>query len=336
VNLREKKLLIAVGTLVGVLAAGFGIRTLISKPLNEIDKKIATARNKLDKIRADRRSYFAAEDRMKAYALRAFADTVDQASGLSGEMLTRQILRSGLQESDFTRTPVGPRKLRGASEIGWSVQGDGPLVDVLDLLFLLQESPHVSRLEGLSLHAGDGPGFVRVRFRYLTLVFEPAPDVQRKELVAKSTLESPLRHLYNGIVSRDLLRPYIKRPPAPPAVVQGQAPSTGAASVRPGTPPGPESFKIVSLSEWMGQPEVHVRDLTQQKTQRYRPGDTLAGGIVMCVDYRPLHTSNFLRSDSRVILKIGSEFWAIERGKTLADKRKLSPAELPEQLAKVK
>jgi hypothetical protein len=57
---------------------------------------------------------------------------------------------------------------------------------------------------------------------------------------------------------------------------------------------------------------------------------------VVCVDYRPLQAGPFLRSDSRVILKIGNEFWAIERGKTLADKRKLAAGELPEQLAKVK
>ncbi|HXJ55452.1 MAG TPA: hypothetical protein VNM37_13480 [Candidatus Dormibacteraeota bacterium] len=334
-NARERTLLIAVGALVGALGAGFGLRALITKPLREIDQKIATARNKLQKIQNDRRAYFSAEDRLKAYALRTFADTVDQASGLSGEMLTRQILRSGLQESDFTRLPVGPRKLRGASEIGWSVQGDGPLADVLDLLFLLQESPHVSRLENLSLSTGEGPGLVKVRFRYLTLVLDPGPDVERKELPPKYTLESPQRHLYNGIVSRDLLRPYIKRLPVPAIPIPGQ-PSPGSSPGRPGTPPGPESFKIVSLSEWMGQPEVHVRDLTQQKTQRYRPGDPLAGGTVVCVDYRPLQAGPFLRSDSRVILKIGNEFWAIERGKTLADKRKLAAGELPEQLAKVK
>lgn len=335
-NTREKSLLLALGTLVSVFGVGFGLRALITKPLREIDQKIATAKSKLQKIQNDRRAYFDAEDRMKAYALRTFADSVDQASGLSGEMLTRQILRSGLQESDFTRLPVGPRKLRGASEIGWSVQGDGPLADVLDLLFLLQESPYVSRLENLSFSTGEAPGLVKVRFRYLTLVFEPAPEVQRKELTPPYTLESPQRLVYNGIVTRDLLRPYIKRVAPPPPSTSGQA-STGASpAVRPGTPPGPESFKIVSLSEWMGQPEVHVRDLTQQKTQRYRPGDALAGGTVVCVDYRPLQAGPFLRSDSRVILKIGNEFWAIERGKTLADKRKLAPTELPEQLAKAK
>jgi hypothetical protein len=334
-NTRERTLLIAVGALVGALGAGFGLRALITKPLQAIDQKIATAKGKLQKVQADRRAYFDAEDRLKSYALRTFADSVDQASGLSGEMLTRQILRSGLQESDFTRLPVGPRKLRGASEIGWSVQGDGPLADVLDLLFLLQESPHVSRLENLSLSAGEGPGLVKVRFRYLTLVLEPAPEAHRKELPPKYTLESPQRLIYNGIVSRDLLRPYIKRPPIPIVAATGQPPPGGAAA-RAGAPPGPESFKIVSLSEWMGQPEIHVRDLTQQKTQRYRPGDALAGGTVVCIDYRPLQAGPFLRSDSRVILKIGNEYWAIERGKTLADKRKLAATELPEQLAKVK
>ena len=34
--------------------------------------------------------------------------------------------------------------------------------------------------------------------------------------------------------------------------------------------PGPETCRIVALSEWKGQPEIHVRDLTQQTTQQNR------------------------------------------------------------------
>jgi len=331
---REKKLALILGAVLGVFACGFGIRAVLIQPLREIDKRIASAREKLDKVQADRRAYFSAEERMKSHALRGFADGVDQASARSGEMLTRQILQSGLQEADFTRLPVGPRKLRGANEIGWSVQGDGPLADVLDLLFLLQESPYEHRIENLTVSTGEGPGLVKVRFRFLTLVLEPAPEVERKELVPKFTLESPERLLYNGVVARDILRPYIKRPPAPPP--PGTPPGSVPTPGRPGAPPGPESFRVVSLSEWMGQQEIHVRDLTQQKTLRYRPGDQLAGGTVVCVDYRAMQLNSFLRSDSRVVLKIGNEYWAIERGKTLADKRKLSAAELPEQIAKAK
>ena len=139
------------------------------------------------------------------------------------------------------------------------------------------------------------------------------------------------RRSYDGIVSRDLLRPYLKKAPEPPR------PATGPAVAAGTPPPGPDSFRVVSLSEWMGQPEIHVRDLTQQKTLRYRPGDTLAGGRIVCVDYRPMPSAvnELVRSDSRVILKIGSDFWAVERGRTLAEKRKLSDAQLPPQLVPI-
>jgi hypothetical protein len=335
-NRREKILASAVGGLVAVFALGFGVRGFVVKPLKEIDKRIAGSRDRLGKIQSERRAYFAAEDQMKAATLRTFADTEDQASAKSGELLTTQILKSGLQEDEFTRLPLGPRKLRGAREIGWSVQGEGPLADVVDLLFTLQESPHLHRLDGVSISQGEMAGVVKVRFRYLTLVMDPAPEVQRKELASRYTLESPERHIFNGIVSRDLLRPYIKRvPPPPPPGAPGPAPGS---TTPPGSPPGPETFRIVSLSEWMGQPEVHVRDLTSQKTVRFKPGEPFAGGTLACVDYRslPMPGNPFLRSDSRVIVRIGNEYWAIERGRTLAEKRKLSPEELPTELAKAK
>ncbi len=334
-NQREKILASAVGGLIVVFVVGFGIRGVILKPVREIDKRSAAIREKLEKIKAERRAYFDAEDRMKAYTLRTFADSVDQASARSGELLTKQILKSGLQEAEFTRLPVGPRKLRGAQELGWSVQGDGPLADVTDLIFMLQTSPYLHRIENLSVSSGDAPGIVRVRFRYLTLVPEPAPEVQRKELTSTLTLESAERHIFDGIVSRDILRPYIKRPPPPPPETTS---NSGASSTKPALVQGPEAFRIVSLSEWQGEPEIHVRDQTHQTTKRYKPGDQLAGGTVVCVDYRPLPMpgNEALRSDSRVIVKIGSEFFAIERGKTLADKRKLTPEQLPLDMAKVK
>jgi hypothetical protein len=206
-NRREKILATLVGSLIGAFVIGFGVRVVIVKPLREIDKRIAGTRERLGKIQAERRAYFAAEDQMKVATMRTFADTVDQTSAQSGELLTRHILKSGLQEEEFTRLPLGPRKLRGAQEIGWSVQGEGPLADVVDLLFVLRESPHLHRLDGVSISQGEMPGVVKVRFRYLTLVMDPAPDVQRKELVSRFTLESPERHILNGIVTRDLLRP---------------------------------------------------------------------------------------------------------------------------------
>ena len=194
-NAREKKLAGAVGGLLGVFVIGFALYVLINKPLKEIDKRTAVFREKLDKVKAEKRAYFSAEDQVKDMTLRTFADTLDQASAKSGELLTRTILSSGLQEMEFTRLPLGPRKLKGANEIGWSVQGEGPLASVVNLVFQLQESPWLHRLESLTVTSGEVPSAVRIRFRYLTLVLDPAPDVKRTELVVTHTIESNERRL---------------------------------------------------------------------------------------------------------------------------------------------
>ncbi|MBI3869117.1 MAG: hypothetical protein HY299_11370 [Verrucomicrobia bacterium] len=215
-NRREKLLATMVAGILVLIVSGFGLRAVIVKPLREMDRKTSDVRDKMEKIKQERRAFFSAEDRLKGRNLRAFADTVDQASAKSGEVLTRQIISSGLQETEFTRLPVGPRKLRGANEIGWSVQGEGPLSNVVNLVYLMQETPWIHQVDGLSLSTGDGPGMVKVRFRYLTLVLDPAPEVDRKELPSKASLDSAVRRSLDLLVARDLLRPYVKRPPPPP------------------------------------------------------------------------------------------------------------------------
>ena len=332
-NRREKILALGVGGLVALGLLVFGLRVILLNPLREIDKRTAVVRDKIAKIQTDKRACFAAEDRVKAITMRTYADTVDQASAKSGEILTRQIIAAGLDESDFARMPISPRKLRGANEIGWNVQGDGPLKEVVNLLFLLNTSPWLHRTENLVIATGEKPGLVRVRFHYLTLVPDPAPDVVRTNLVPSLTLDSAERHLLNSIVSRDILRPYIKRPPA-----VGQPGQPANPLSKAGVPPGPESFRVVSLSEWQGQPEIHIRDLTAQKTVRYRPGDELMGGTIVMIDYRPMPRAgnSLMQSYSRLILKIGAEYWSIDHGKTLAEKRKLAGAELPARLLATK
>jgi hypothetical protein len=329
-NEREKVLASMVGGVAGLIVLIVGARQLIVMPMREIDKRAAGVREKLEKVKNERRAFFTAEDKLKRVARRTFADSIEEAGSVSSEMLTRQIAAAGLRESDFTRLPLGSRKLRGASEIGWSIQGVGPLKNVVDLLFILDSSPWLHRTENLTMTAAEAPGVVRIRLSYLTLVIEPAPEVTRTSLAAQLALDSPERRVLDGMVLRDILRPYIKEPPSPPA--------QKAVAAAPGSPPGPENFRIVSLSEWLGRPEIHVRDLAAQKTARYKPGDEVAGGVAVMVDYRPMPApgNSLLQSDSRLILRIDKDYWAIERGKTFADKRKLTRSELPPQLAQEK
>lgn len=332
-NPRERNLLILVGGVGGILVLGLLLRFWIALPLKRLDKQTAALRSELNTVATERRNYFADEERVKGFAGQAFADTIDRASAKSGQILTQTILQAGLKEADFVRLPLGPRRLRMAQEIGWSVQGEGPLMQAVNLLFLLQESPFLHRVEGVTISPAESHGRVRLRFRFLTLVLSPMPTIEPREPIPKFTLDSPERRQFDTIVSRDILRPYIKRPPAPPAVA---SPATPANAVTPDKPlPGPESLRIVSLSDWQGSPEVHVRDTVNERTLRYRPGDALAGGVIVMIDYRPLPMpgNEALKSYSRVILRIDNEYWAIERGRTLADKYKLTPSQSPESAA---
>lgn len=323
---REKILAGIVLGFVGIFVLGFGIKGFFVKPLKTVDKEIALLREKIGKINQERREYFEAEDALKKVAQRTFAVEINQASARSGEMITKQIALAGLNEADFTRLPVGPRRFKGGSEIGWSIQGKGTLDKVINLVFSLQNSPQVHRIESVTLTAYDKPGEIKVRFLYLTLVLDPAPEFDPIELKPKFTLESPERYAYNTILDRDILRPYIKAAP--------EEPKRGKKSEPSSAPAGPEALKVVSLSEWEGQPEVHIRDINRNETLRYRPGDKLKDNSeVVAVDYRPLPLPRnpLLLSHSRVILKIGDEFWAVERGQSLADKRKLQSGEWPIQ-----
>lgn len=331
-NDREKRLLGLIGGIVGVALLFVVGRSLFLKPLTEVDRRIAGVREKLDRLAKDRRDYFAAEDEVKALTARTFSDDIDQASAMFGEMLTRTIINSGLREADFSRLPTGTRKIRGALETGWTVRGDGPLAQVVNLVFLLDRATPVHRLDGLTLAPSDAPGRVRVSFRYLTLVPMPSPEVERVDLESKLNAESPERRVYDPMVARDLLRPYIPKPLPPTPAGQPPAPPRPA----PPSTPGPENFRLVSLSEWGGEPEIHVRDLGAQKTLRYKVGDTIAGGVIVQVDYRPLPTPGReqVLSGSRVILRIGSEYWAIERGGTFAQRHKLKPEQLPPGIAR--
>ena len=189
------------------------------------------------------------------------------------------------------------------------------------------------RVENITLLPVGGAAEVRIDFQFLSLVVGPTKRARQEQLTTRKvrgeTLLNEERPLFDAITKRAFFLPYQKKPDPPPI-----SPKPTPPSVPP--PPGPETYKIVSLSEWQGQPEIMVLDSNQNKTVNYKPGDDLAGGKIVMIDYRkmPFPKKPALLSQSRVILAIGEEYWAIERGNTLADKHKLAPEQLPANLAK--
>jgi len=322
-NRREKILVGLAGGLSLLFAGAYGVKVLLLNPMHELDQQNLALREKLRQTSDERRAFFSAEDYVKGLGPLLFGSEADAASARAGKMLTDEIVRLGLQESQFSRSPVGPRKLRGAEEVGWSVQGEGPLPKMIDLLFVLEQTPQVHRLDNLVLSAGDRPGHLRARFRYLSLVVDGAGPPGKTEPKAKFALDSPQRRSYDAIIQRDLLRPYIPTPPTPAA-----ANSLGLGDL------SLDRVSVVSLSDWGGTPEVHVCDSPTQRIFRLKKGDNLAGGQIVMVDYRtlPLPGKPGVVSYSRVILKLGNAYWAVEHGQTLAAKYQLAPEQIPPEL----
>ena len=191
------------------------------------------------------------------------------------------------------------------------------------------------RVENITMLPVDGGAEVRIDFQFLSLVVGPTKYAQQEPLktraVQSETLGSEDRALFAAITQRAFFLPYQQKPALPPV-----PPTPGVTPPSTPPPPGPETYKIVSLSEWKGQQEIMVLDTSRNKTASYKPGDELAGGKIVMIDYRkmPFPKKPALLSQSRVILTIGEDYWAIERGNTLADIHKLAPGQLPEHLAK--
>lgn len=310
-----------------------GVRAYVFAPLRSVDEQIVQLQVKLDAATQGRSSFLADEFHLRGLAPRTFGNSPDTAAAEVGSTLTGHILRVGLRESDFTRIPMGERRLAGAVEIGWTVQGEGALNRIVDLLYLLDADPRLHRIEGLVLSAGSKGDRVRARFRFLTLLLSPAPPPGNHPPLAPATLDGEDRKLYAAITRRDLLRPYVPR-----SENRSQGPSVT-------TPPPPQpldadphlnfdDLRVVSLSSWGNGPEVHVRDTRQDRLQVLRPGDALSGVTVVAVDYRalPLPERAGVLSYSRVILRSHDALFAVECGQTLAQRRALTSEDLPASL----
>lgn len=306
------------------------VRGCVLAPARAIDAQAEAVRAKLEQAARDRRAFLRDEAWLRQVGARTFGRTPDTAAAEVGAMLTGHILRVGLREADFSRIPMGERRLRGAVEIGWTVQGEGPLARIVDLLYLLERDPRLHRIDGLVLSPSGKGGRVRVRFRFLTLLLTPAPPPGERVTLPEPSLEAPERRWYAAITRRDLLRPYVPRRHA-----EGSGTEPSPASSEPPKTPAqyldPASLKVVSLSSWGHGPEIHVRDEREGRIHVFHPGDTLGAWRLVTVDYRPLpHPAKpMLLSYSRLLLRQEDQWYAVECGQTFADRRLVSTNDFP-------
>ena len=356
---REKITGVTLAALLCGVLAYFVIDWLWFSGARKLQADIRKVRDELDLLEVDNRAGRLAERRL-AKILASLYGPEQRAREAVRVQLVNTVQRSGLDRLDVHAPAVskwtGYKKGRSHSdemELSRVVTATGPLSRVVDLLYLLQADEHLHRVDEISFTPSLKRGTVDVRFKYSTLILAPpgakkpaegepatarAAPSTRPTPPPKVPLDGPDRRFYDVIAMRDLFRPFIKRPPrvTPPPVVPKATPGvTPPPPLPPPLPDNPEQrLRVVGLPCWNGQQLIHVQDARTRTVHKYKVGQRLPRGQIVMVDYRPMRMpgSPPLVSPSRVILEVGGDYWAIELGQTLADRRRLRGRELPEFL----
>ena len=338
-NRREKLILLSVAAAVVAFVIYLTVDSLLLGPSTDLDKQIVDVRAKLDAAATKNRMKVLYEKDLRQWASRALCGEVGQASSKVRERISTLLERAALTGGSWRIQPLQARSVRGQyAEIGWIVQADGELKSVVDFLYLLDAEPYLHRLDNLEITPVPRSARVRLDVRYVTLVL-PASNKGAGDVAATGPADNPPatdldgrpRRNYDVIVSRDLLRPYIKRPPPRPAEPPPEEPRQESPRDRRPRGASEDRFRVVALPTWGGQADVFVRDSETHATRRYQVGDSLAGGRIAMVDYRrmPLPDRPDILSGSRVVVQIEQDYWAVELGQSLAQKRRLKAEQLP-------
>jgi len=332
---REKILAAATAVVAVLLVSYVAVQRAFLMPAEQRFARAEELLRQIEQARAEKEKEPSYRLRLKELAGRAFGTDPLQVSERVRARIGDLVAATGLDNEHLTLRPVTGARVPGVyREVGWLVQVRGSLRKVVDFLYLLTREPHLHRLDNLVISPVRGSNEVDVQAKYGTLVLEPAlvaglktDTVQAGDV--RAALEAPDRRAYDLIEARALFRPYVPAPrreggpPRPP-------PSTPRPEPPPSAPPSGR-LQVVSLSDLGGGPEVVVRETATGRLLRYKPGDALAGGTVVAVDYRPLPLPEKpeILSGSRVVLRIDSAYYAVELGRYLEQKYRLGPDRLP-------
>ena len=343
---RERILAAVVGVLL-VGAIGYaGVRKLVFEKDREYDRTRDKLQEDLGKLEEENQRVEGTARSITGWAALTYDSDELRASAKIGATLVALVERAGLSPEKLSLQPISGKRVRGAyKEIGRTIRVRGKLQSVVDFLYLLEQEPHLHRLENLSISPVAKTNEIDLQVRYITLVVDSERKLATDELPPTATAPTDLRgddrKLFASIVSRDLFRPYIQRrqpPPPPPRPTPRPTPRpmpTPRPTPKPSPPPpDPGRFRIVGLPEWGQTHEVLVSDRTTGQLRKYHAGDTLGGGTIVTVDYRamPSPANPQMLSPSRVILKVDPDYWAVELGQNLTEKRRLNPQQLPESV----
>jgi hypothetical protein len=338
---REKTIAAAAGLVVVALVTYVAVSKVFLEPAANAERQALDLQERIARAKAEKGKENAYKGHLKQLAAGAFGTDEMKVSEQVRTVVTDVLILSGVSSQYLTLKPLTGSRVPGVyREIGWTVRARGKLAQVISFLYLMSREPHLHRVDNVVVQPVPNSQDVELQVKYATLLLESPPtdklvtDEVEPLPMETTLLETPERQQYDMIAVRDVFRPYI---PAKPQVAQATPPPRREES-SPSPRPGSEGrYRVVGLPTWGGRYDVLIRDAGSGKVASLTTGDDLAGGKIVLVDYRmlPLPKKPEILSGSRVILQIGTDYYAVELGQSLTDKRALTDAELPPGLPRL-
>lgn len=347
-NLREKLLAAAAGTIiVGFMLYGLA-NSLLIKPARQLDAEYEDMQRTQARLQSENAAGAECGSILAKLYTRTYGGDESDVNAQLSARLDKLIEVSGLSNEQLTSSLVKGATLHGTlkdKDLGRSISLKGKLPNVVNLLYLLSKDSHLHRIDTVAISPlVNDPGKVDLQLKYSTIVMDIpkssglAPTTEEVTSRPVESLDAPERARYDVIVARDIMRPYVARPKPPEPVVQhvDKPPEPVVEKPQAPKPPPDSRYRVAGLPTWFGTPAVNVRDNANGEIKTVKIGETLGEGKVVAVDYRLLPKRNDPKvfSDSRVIVDIGGNYWAVDIGDSLADKYMMKSLDLPPELRK--
>ncbi len=338
-NRREKILAVVVGSILGVAILYGLINRMVLSRGRELSDQARSIGKTVKNLEAENMRLTRYRGLFADFRDRSFDDNPPRASVLADTTIKQLAKQAGLGQSDYTVGSFAERReAKAYRELLCTITGTSSLERITNFLYLLGRDTHLHRITHLSLkRRAEGKGRTKVSFslRYSTLVFYGNIPVSVPSRFTATNpaeavgLNTPEREIYNVIASRDIFSPYVR-----PVVRHRPAPRPQPRTQPELPTPQFGRLVVTGLPAVAGRQEVHVAIPGQDIEKVLKVGDSLEIGKIVMVDYRlmPMPGKPHLISQSRVILKAGKNYWAVERGQRLDQRRLLRPEELPEEL----
>ena len=346
---REK---IVVWGIAGVAGVGLLYALAAAVAINPIRQRRAdesALRRSIGKLTSENTRLKGGLDKYAELRDRTFADTPLGASVQVAQRVNEFARRAGLGQGQYTATTFTSPGKKGYSLVGCNVQGQRvSLSRLTNFLYLLKNDGHLHRVTNLDITPQKDKSVFNFSLRYVSPVLDGKLAVKgistRKPLTTQQaeilSLNTDQRAAYNVIHERNLFKPYVKPPYVRPPRVRSTPRPRSTPPPKPAPPPPPppayDRLVVTGLPGAGERHEVHLTAPGSRRATVHKVGDKIPVGVIAMVDYRELlipgPDKRKQLSSGRVILKIGRDYWAVERGQPLGGRRLLKPGELPDGL----